>query len=327
MRRRGWQRWGDGVGLALVGMALVALGGCSGAGDPAGGGGVVTALAVTPAATTGYHLLRSWGMPKPNLPSGVAMGIVWNAQNDHVYVVGGAPGLPRIIEFTTFGKLVKQWGTTGPAPGQFDNPSWLAIGPGGDSLYVADGGTVANTRIEKFTTRGAFVTQWGSLGSGAGQFDVIGGLATDPTGACVYAVDTDHDRIEKFTNTGTLLRMWGSKGTGPGQFNYPTGIAVDKSGNVYVADAENFRVQKFTANGAFLTSWGPFANTAVGVLEGVGVGSTGAIFVVDAGDSEIKKFTNVGVPLTLFNGGSFGLALDSKGEVFTTAGGRVYVFI
>jgi hypothetical protein len=60
---------------------------------------------------------------------------------------------------------------------------------------------------------------------------------------------------------------------------------------------------------------------------GVAVGSTGDIFVADDGANEIKKFTNVGVLLTFFSGGSFGLALDNSGEVFATAGGRVFEFI
>ncbi len=87
-----------------------------------------------------------------------------------------------------------------------------------------------------------FLTEWGSQGSGDGQFANPTGVAVDGSGN-VFVADFN-SRIQKFTNTGTFLTKWGCPGSGDGQFSFPTGVAVDGSGNVFVADGNN-RIQKF----------------------------------------------------------------------------------
>jgi tripartite motif-containing protein 71 len=93
-----------------------------------------------------------------------------------------------------------------------------------------------------------FVTNWGSLGSGDGQFNTPIDVAVDGSGN-VYVADTGNNRIQKFTNTGTFLAKWGSPGRGNGQFESPGGLAVDRSGNVFVADIGDNRIQKFACKG------------------------------------------------------------------------------
>jgi len=102
-----------------------------------------------------------------------------------------------------------------------------------------------------------YLTQWGSYGTGNGQFVAAYGVATDAAGN-VYVVETDGHRIQKFTDTGTYLTQWGSYGSGNGQFDDPFGVAVDASGNVYVADHGNHRIQKFgwLLTPTKSTSWG-----------------------------------------------------------------------
>src|SRR5436309_2955805 len=89
-----------------------------------------------------------------------------------------------------------------------------------------------------------YLTQWGSFGSGDGQFNTPVGVATDAAGN-VYVADFYNPRIQKFTSTGTYLTQWGSFGSGNGQFGAPVGVATDAAGNVFVADTENNRIQKF----------------------------------------------------------------------------------
>ena len=112
------------------------------------------------------------------------------------------------------------------------------------NVYVADTG---NGRVQKFTSDGTFLTQWGSGGSEPGQFDYPQGIAVDGRGN-VYVADTWNHRVQKFTSDGTFLTQWGRGGSGPGQFDYPQGIAVEGSGNIYVADTWNGRVQVFAAD-------------------------------------------------------------------------------
>src|SRR2546428_323277 len=101
----------------------------------------------------------------------------------------------------------------------------------------------------------AYLTQWGSLGSGSGQFQDPYGVATDVAGN-VYVADTYNHRIQKFTGTGTYLTQWGSYGSSSGLFAYPLGVATDATGNVFVTDADNFRIQEFTGTGSYSCEWG-----------------------------------------------------------------------
>ena len=91
---------------------------------------------------------------------------------------------------------------------------------------------------------GTFLTTWGSLGSGPGQFRGADGVAVDRNGN-VFVADTDNERIQKFDNGGTFLTTWGNAGSGLAQFNFPVGVAVDGGGHVFVAEFHNNRIQKF----------------------------------------------------------------------------------
>ena len=50
---------------------------------------------------------------------------------------------------------------------------------------------------KKFTSEGVFVSQWGTYGSGAGEFYYAYGVAVASDGS-VYVADTDNNRIQKF---------------------------------------------------------------------------------------------------------------------------------
>src|SRR5438132_8137239 len=82
-----------------------------------------------------------------------------------------------------------------------------------------------------------YLTQWGTPGSGNGEFNRPYGVAVDAAGD-VYVVDWEREslggnsRIQKFTGTGTYLTQWGSPGSGNGQFQNPSGVATDGSGHV-----------------------------------------------------------------------------------------------
>jgi hypothetical protein len=136
------------------------------------------------------------------------------------------------------------------------------------------------------------VGEFGSYGTGAGQFDEPFGIALDQRSGDIYVVDTKGWRIEKFTAGGAFLLAWGwgvadgstrapqtcakrcfagIEGPGAGQFYLPQGVAVDNDpsspsrGDVYVVDVLNYRVEKFSPSGRFLLMFGGGVNrTAVG---------------------------------------------------------------
>jgi DNA-binding beta-propeller fold protein YncE len=190
-----------------------------------------------------------------------------------------------------------------------------------------------------------FLSEWGSLGTAPGQFDIPDGVAVDPAGR-VYVADRENNRIQKFTSSGRLIAVWGrnggdgSLGLGPGEFNGPYGVAVDGRGDVYVLDSRNNRVQKFSPDGRFLTMWG--ANGGDGSYgarpgelsdpRGIDADRHGFVYVADHGNHRIQKFSSDGRLLAVWgrNGGD-GSAGSGPGEfeqprgVTTDSAGNVYV--
>lgn len=152
-----------------------------------------------------------------------------------------------IQKFTPDLALVKTWGSFGNGNGQFDYPDDIAI-DSQDNVYVVDDydGAHYGNCVQKFTTEGAFVAKWGSLGSGDGQFNHAEGIAVDGQGN-VFVADLNNNRIVEYTANGIFISQWGSAGAGDGQFDRPNDIIFDKQGNVYVNEYGNYcRIQVFT---------------------------------------------------------------------------------
>jgi tripartite motif-containing protein 71 len=157
----------------------------------------------------------------------------------------------RIKKYTNTGTFLGEWGSFGSGNGQFHNPSDIAVDSKG-YVYVADdqpGGADDgnNDRIQKFSNNGTFIREWGSTGSGDGQFIIPEGIGIDSRGH-VFVLDRGNSSIQKFTNTGDFIRKWGGVGSSEG-------IAVDKSGNVFVANTHGHNILKFTNTGTFITKW------------------------------------------------------------------------
>lgn len=139
----------------------------------------------------------------------------------------------RIQKFTVGGSYISQWGTTGSGPGQFNGPRGIAVDRAGNvyvtdgnsrvqkfttagvfvtqwavtysiasvavdgqgDVYVCNAGPSAN--IQKFRSDGTLLAQWGSYGTGNGQFSPPYGLCVDVTGN-VYVADYGGNRVVKF---------------------------------------------------------------------------------------------------------------------------------
>ena len=84
--------------------------------------------------------------------------------------------------------------------------------------------------------------EFGTYGSGEGQFDCLAGVAVNRIGQFIIADRYNH-RIQVLDPSGRFLRAFGSQGTADGRFNYPWGITTDALGFIYVCDKENHRVQ------------------------------------------------------------------------------------
>jgi DNA-binding beta-propeller fold protein YncE len=178
------------------------------------------------------------------------------------------------------------------------NPFAVAVGPDG-SVYVSDSG---NNRMQRFDANGNFISQWGTPGSGDGQFQTPQGIAVSPDGS-VYVVDSGNVRVEHFLADGTFLNSFGS---GAGGFTSPRGIAVGPDGSVYVVDQQNTRVERFDANGVFQSTWGSSGPGDGQFQNPIGIAASAAgVYVADTVQNRIEKFTSTG---------AFVDALDAAGS-------------
>jgi DNA-binding beta-propeller fold protein YncE len=84
-----------------------------------------------------------------------------------------------------------------------------------------------NNRVQKFDSQGNYLSQFGSLGTGDGQFENPTGIDIDANGN-VYVADLSNNRVEKFDANGNYLGQFGTYGTGNGQFHSPFSLAVGK---------------------------------------------------------------------------------------------------
>ncbi len=119
-----------------------------------------------------------------------------------------------------------------------------------DNVYAAD---TANNRVSIYNAQGTVLEQWGSEGTGDGEFQGLSGIAVDSDGN-VFVADNGNYRVQKFDNAGNFVTKWGSNGTDPGQFLGLMLLAVDPSGTVYALDITG-RVQKFDNNGVYMGVW------------------------------------------------------------------------
>lgn len=207
-------------------------------------------------------------------PLGIAVG-----PDGNVYVTQGG-GNNVVAKYTANGTPLLQWhvGT---------QPKGIAVDRDG-SVYVAD----QLGPLRKFSSTGVGLAQWGTQGTGNGQFRYLDGVAVDGLGH-VYTAENANHRVQKFTTTGTYLTQWGYLGSGDGQFDNPVRLATSPDGSlVYVVDYMNSRVQVFTDSGGYLGQWGT-AGGEPGQFRGpigIAVDGLGNVFVADTNNGRIQVF-------------------------------------
>jgi DNA-binding beta-propeller fold protein YncE len=190
----------------------------------------------------------------------------------------------RIQKFDASGKYLQGWSTPECEKGR---PTGLTVDPKGDVL-VAD---THYHRILRYSSEGALLSQFGSEGSGPGQFLYPTCIAIGPDGSLYVSEYGGDDRIQVFTPDGKLIRSWGSYGKEPGQFDRPQSIAI-AGDRAYVADAANHRIQVFTLEGKLLRGWGdlkyPYS---------VSLDAQGNVLVAEYGRHRVTKFSPDGAAL------------------------------
>lgn len=165
----------------------------------------------------------------------------------------------------------------------FDQPNDIAFDSQGN-FYIAQGHGRGEPRVLKFDAAGNFLKQWGSRGTGAGEFAVAHSIEIDDQDR-LYVADRENFRVEIFDTDGNYLDQWtfnamvcglyrhddgvmymtsgfdgewgildadghllgtlGRPGEGLGEFGEGHFMTVDAAGDVYIADAVSSKLHLF----------------------------------------------------------------------------------
>lgn len=153
-------------------------------------------------------------------------------------------GNKRVIVFDSDGNFVTQFGGTGLAPGQFDEPVGITV-DAQDRIFVAD---TWNQRVQVFisTLDNEYLplTSWDIVGWYGSSVDNKPFITVDNNGN-LFVADPEGYRVLQFKDTGEFIRYWGDLSTGADGFGLVGGVSPDGKGGIWVVDTNNNRLMHF----------------------------------------------------------------------------------
>jgi DNA-binding beta-propeller fold protein YncE len=232
-------------------------------------------------------LKREWGAGLFVVPHGISIG-----PDDHVWITD--TGANQVFEFAPDGTLLRTLGERGMAGADathFDRPTDVAPLADG-SFYVADG--YGNSRIAKFAANGRLLFQWGTRGTGPGQFNIPHALAVDARGR-VYVADRVNDRVQVFEGDGRYLTEWKSAAIGR-----PFGLALLPGGRIAILDGgsnpdkvpDHDGVTIAALDGREIAHFGRMGNQdgQFWIAHDIAADRAGNLYVVDIAGQRVQKF-------------------------------------
>jgi RHS repeat-associated protein len=145
------------------------------------------------------------------------------------------------------------------------------------------------------STPPVYSSQFGSTGSGAGQFKAPKGIALDGKGDVIVA-DEENSRVDVFKENGEFVKSFGSFGSKAGQFDEVKGVAADSKGNIWAVDQGNNWVEKFNEKGEYIETVGS-AGSGSGQLKepkGIAIDAHNNVWITDYGNNRVEEFNEKG---------------------------------
>jgi streptogramin lyase len=174
------------------------------------------------------------------------------------------------------------------------------------------------------STMPAYVSTFGSLGSGNGQLNHPDDIAVGAQGN-IWVADQNNNRVSQFNENGVYLGLLDPHGA---SVSCPTGIASDGKGHLWIVEKCNNRVQEFNEAGGLIRSFGA-TGTRPGEFnspEGIAVDGKGNVWVSDTANARIQEFNESGETMRMVGsrGSAPGQLIEPCGLDFDAAG-NVYV--
>jgi DNA-binding beta-propeller fold protein YncE len=218
-------------------------------------------------------------------------GVAVDPANDRTYVTELWTNVVQVFETSTGSSL----GYLDPGSGWIVVSS-VAVDASSGVVYVTDRG--ANL-VHVFDPAGNHLGEFGTAGSGAGEFSGPTGVAVDPISHDVYVVDSGNNRVERFSAEGAsfLEALGGVDG--------PAAVTVDPAnGDVYVGETSpTTRVSRYDSAGTRLYAFG---SGRIGEISGLATSPAGhRVYVSDSSEESfsVKIFAPITVP-TVTTGGT-----------------------
>src|SRR5438445_2526033 len=124
-------------------------------------------------------ILRSWGRGLYKIPHSIRIdpqGNIWTVDSGSSMILKFSPTGEKLMEISV--------GEQPAGRGATNVTSDIAFGPAG-RIYISDG--YGNARVLEYNSKGERVRQWGSAGTGPGQFNQPHGIAVDDRGIIYVA--------------------------------------------------------------------------------------------------------------------------------------------
>jgi NHL repeat len=248
-------------------------------------------------ATAHAQLAPLFSIGTPGSGSGqfqTPIGVAVQQSNGDIYVADSANA--RIQKFDANGKFKGAWGwgvkdgkaraevckrnclpgIPGSGPGQFANPTSIAIGTKPEKVYVGDAG---NNVVLQFTSNGRFKATIDGSTTPNGHFSIVAGVAVDQSGN-LWVADGGTNNIIEFDTRGRFVQIW----TDP--FGQTLGIAVDSTNNAVYLIRGSQATERFTLTGENETIVDGGLAVALGIDP-----QTGNLYVDHGGDVAVYDLT------------------------------------
>lgn len=157
----------------------------------------------------------------------------------------------RVQRFSPSGTFEASWTMPRHDEGK---PVGLAVHPDG-RVFVAD---THCHRVMVFDAAGTILGEFGSEGTGDGQFQLPTDVAFDENGFIYVSEYYGNDRITKWSPDFSFIKSFGRSPIEGKSLSRPTGLVVDDEQTLWVADACNHRLVRFSLEGDVLKVIGKY---------------------------------------------------------------------